>query len=524
MLILQSYSINIKLYTRGKYGKIIQNIFSGLEYGGTHLKENQNASKSKLLITQQEMVLIKNSAEAQNINIYGNLYDCLSLYKKLSQADLERNIVFDDRARAVILNRDNKKVLMDNISKEWYSISNYNISDSEMHCQLCGHRNKIICYIKNRITGVELHIGSECVKNYSNIDGLKQEMKRISNAIQEREMQKRKIEFEILEENDTDFLQKATEILDKFPVMLPYRLCKELNDTLEQLKLAKNTYIKSGGNLEQIFSTFSLLKIQFTSLYNKAEKHYEKVKDSILVCDRDTAKWLINNNSLIFEHVAKNNGLFNVDTLKKVYYQNFIRARLKVFIKHLADTDIKIIDITEKVIRFSIQNERYMNTITFTMPINKFMEKIGCYCLTDQTFIYDKRTIQDIAIEPTINNFGVLYNSVSNILNEKGYDFIIEEKSLQAYWKKLPYYEKKTKWSNNNQIAAMFKESNIEYFLAVFSQFLLKDESVLIKNFDYIVKKMECGKRWMTQKEKNYHEQIIREARGYQKQREFIPY
>lgn len=145
MLILQSYSINIKLYTRGKYGKIIQNIFSGLEYGGTHLKENQNASKSKLLITQQEMVLIKNSAEAQNINIYGNLYDCLSLYKKLSQADLERNIVFDDRARAVILNRDNKKVLMDNISKEWYSISNYNISDSEMHCQLCGHRNKIIC-------------------------------------------------------------------------------------------------------------------------------------------------------------------------------------------------------------------------------------------------------------------------------------------------------------------------------------------------------------------------------------------
>lgn len=58
----------------------------------------------------------------------------------------------------------------------------------------------------------------------------------------------------------------------------------------------------------------------------------------------------------------------------------------------------------------------------------------------------------------------------------------------------------------------------------MFSKFLLCEESILIKNFDYVIKKMECGKVWITQGEKDTNEQIVQEARGLQKQREFIHY
>ena len=69
----------------------------------------------RLLITQQEMILIKSSNETTNIELYGNLYDCIQNYTKLSKIDLENNIVFDKKARTELLNLENKKVMMDKI-------------------------------------------------------------------------------------------------------------------------------------------------------------------------------------------------------------------------------------------------------------------------------------------------------------------------------------------------------------------------------------------------------------------------
>ena len=69
-----------------------------------YMKMTKVAKVQRLLITQQEMVLIKNSNETKNIEVYGNLYDCVQEYKKLSKADLDNNRVFDKKARTVLLN------------------------------------------------------------------------------------------------------------------------------------------------------------------------------------------------------------------------------------------------------------------------------------------------------------------------------------------------------------------------------------------------------------------------------------
>lgn len=153
----------------------------------------QNIDKGqRLLITQQEMVLIKNSSEAANTELYGNLFDCIQDYTKLSKTDLDNNIVFDKKARAVLLNSENKKVMMNKIMDEWYSIKNYDIVETLIKCQLCGRPNKYVFYIHNKITEIDLHIGSDCVKNYSDITGIKQQKRDYHNYKENRHNKKGK--------------------------------------------------------------------------------------------------------------------------------------------------------------------------------------------------------------------------------------------------------------------------------------------------------------------------------------------
>lgn len=193
--------------------------------------------------------------------------------------------------------------------------------------------------------------------------------------------------------------------------------------------------------------------------------------------------------------------------------------------KHLAEKDIRMIGISKSFVHFSIKNNRYVYAITFTIPIRTFMERIGCYALTDSTYSFGKGTFNNIVIETTNNNFHAVYNSVFTILNKKGYDFIVEEKTFQAYWKKLLQYKTKSRWSNHVvQSEPMYKKSDIAQFLKTFSLFLLKDESYLEANFEIMKNGMEKGRVWITQQEKNTNEEAARYARGMQKQREFLPY
>ena len=170
------------------------------------MNRKSTASNQRLLITQQEMVLIKNSDEATNVDLYGNLFDCIQDYKKLSKSNLDNNMAFCQKAKTVLTNPDNRKVMMGKIKSEWHSYKNCDIVDALVNCQLCGRPNRYVYYIHNKITNVDLHIGSDCVRNFTDITGIKQQKKRLSQLKKEQEQQKRKIDFEVLEGDDSSFI------------------------------------------------------------------------------------------------------------------------------------------------------------------------------------------------------------------------------------------------------------------------------------------------------------------------------
>lgn len=486
---------------------------------------DNSISIKKLLITQQEMVLIKNSEEVKNVEIYGNLYECLERYKKLSKQDLENDMVFDDKSKVILLSQKNKKEMIAKIMREWYAVKEYDIADTNMNCQLCGKTNKYIFYIHNKLNDIELHIGSDCVKKFPDIIGIRFEQKELSQQRTENLRQKRKIEFEVMEGDELSFLDDVEKQYKNYRVMLPYNLNERIKETLYQLNSIKTSYIKSGGALEVVFEKYKKLKIQIRQLLEEATKHQEKFQNNILVCDKDTAEWLLVNNPRIGEKVAKNKGIFTEETLKSVWYPKYVEKVLPRIRKHLGDEDLRLLQINGNEIVFGIKNKRYYYPVSFSISINKFMQEIGSACLTNKEYVFTKKDLKDIRINVTKKNFEAVYNSILSVMKKYGYDFIIEDKTEQAYWKKMPYSEKRNKWSNHvTAIGAMYKKSNIETLLNAISPYLLEDEIVLDKNFGQVIKKMESGKAWLTQEDKNLNEQIARQAKGMQKQREFVHY
>ena len=488
------------------------------------MEESKKKVSNRLLITQQETVLIKNSEEVKNADIYGNLFDCLDKYKKLSNKDLEQNLAFDQKARVVLLDFQNKKNMMDNIMKEWYSSKEFDVADTKLNCQLCGRDNRYIFYIHNRLNNNDLHIGSDCVTKFPSITGIQQERTKLSQLKQNQTRQKRKVEFEVLEGENLGFLEEAEVEFKNFSVMLPLDLYNSLKDTLYQMNLIKTSYAKSGGNLLEAFKKYTDLKNVMIELLQQAQKHQESIRNCLLACDKDSADWLLTTHPKVWEEVAKNQGLFNETTLKKMYYPKFFVSMLPEIKKHIGDADIKIRNVNGNNVVFSIKNKRYYYSVMFSMSIKKFMERVGCFCLTNPNYFFTREELQDISIENTRRNFDAVYNSISSIMRKKGYDFVIEEKTEQVYLKKLPY-QAGNKWSSQTrQVDAMYKKLNVNVFLLTMSSFLLQEECVFEKQFNTVIRKLEGGSTWLTQREKDINEQIAREARGMQKQREFIAY
>lgn len=402
-------------------------------------KRNQNC----LLLTKQEMVLLKRSEEVKNIEMYGNLYSCLEKYINLSTLELKKNPVFDDKARAVLLNPRNKKEMMAHVIQEWISVENCDETEQEVHCELCGSKNKLIFYIHNKFTNDELHVGSECVKKFPGIVGIQNEQKRISTAKKEQDQRRRKIEFEAKERDLLNYLADADNKLKTFPIMIPYKQDKELSELLSMMRTSKKSYITNGGNLNQIFNVYKSLQDEFDELFVKLLNYYESVKNNILCCDRETANWLQKNNKLIYDKVAKNNSILTIDTIENIYQIEFVQKNINRFKFCLNDKSIRIIKAEGSQIQFSIKNQRYIYPVTFSVSIKAFMKNIGGQCLVNPDYKYDRKDLCDfISIDITMTNCNAMNNSVALILSRHGYEFYIEDRTENAYWKRKPVIEK----------------------------------------------------------------------------------
>lgn len=484
------------------------------------MSKRTNQNKNNLILTKRDLTLLHKSEEVKNVDIYGNLYECLQPYTILSEKDLLNDIVFDTKARMTLTH--NRKSMMSHIEEEWYAKSSFLHATTEVHCQLCGAKNIYVCYITNRLNGEELHVGSDCIKHFKDINGVNMALTKLQADKRDISKDARRSDFDAALGNYIDFTKISQEKFETFPVLLPYKLHLDMKNTIVNCNRIRTSYVTSGGNLNDCINKFHIKIKEFNALYQKAQTHYTQNKNNPLICTREIANWLDKNNPNIIIEIQKANGILTENTLQFIYEPNFVQRNLSLFSQCLKNKDVTFLKVNGSVIRCKIQNNRFIQPIYFTVPIQNFMKNIGCHCLIQNGYRFDKINLSP-SIENNPLNVNNILNYVINVLNNTNYTIILEDQIPQLYWEKKPTFSKR--WSTHiRNRKPLYKAISIEKILNIMSQLLFidtKSESEISQN---IISKMNMSGKWISKEEKDRNVQIVAEAAGMQKQREFIPY
>lgn len=484
---------------------------------------NKRSSNQGLILKKQDITLIKKSEEVKNVEVYGNLYECLKPYTVLSPKDLQNDIVFDDKARLTLMH--NVKQMMGHVKKEWYAKTSFNTATVEVHCQLCGTKNTYVCYIANRKNGEELHVGRECVRKYQDINGANVILTQLSSKQRDIAKEARKNNFDVALGDDIDFTDKAKEEIETFPILLPYKLYTDIVDTVKTCNRIRTSYISVGGNLDECINKFMIKKSEYEKLYEDANKYFFQTKDNLLICTREIADWLKKYYPSVITDIQKSRGILNEETLQYVHEPNFISRNLSLFSSSIKDNDVTFLNVAGSVINFKIENDRYVKPIYFTMPVKSFMKNIGCHCLTEKGYRFGKNSLSPSIVQNSSN----LNNVISyflHILKNTEYSITVEEKTSQIYWIKNQKIIS-NKWSRHvgdKSAKPIFKTVKESKILDIMSQILLNDNKSENEIADIVIHKINMSGKWITKDEKDRNIKIASEAAGMQKQREFTPY
>ncbi len=482
-----------------------------------NLKVNKSV---KLIISKEEMLLIQQSECPKDNSLYGNLYDVVHGMVSLTQSEFLNSKTFDNKARTVLTST--KNILIDNIIKEWYSYDYELITSKEIHCRLCNHKNKWIHYIRNRINGNELNVGSECVKKFPNIEITDFVSNKRTELLKKYNEDKNRIVFSEMEIAEPNFISDCAKKFDEFKIMLEIDLYLSLSKTIDNLRLIKSSYIKNGGNINEVKIRYNELKTEFNDLWESAIIFYNRNKDNPLICKKYVSDWLKKEYPIIWEKVAINKGLLNEETLAYVHLKPYISNHVSVFKKRINNSSIKLLRNDGDSLLFSLEDSTYRIPLYFRVRDNDFMKHIGCHCLIANDYRYGRKELESIIyIDKNNNTFEALYNRFSRIMNSVGFDIVISNGTY--YFKKLTQIIKSSKWSTRAI------KSEIEYKVISKDIFYTKCTSLIFTDDNEIENKFKLwynfvtynNSKWISQKENNDIDQLSAST-DFQKQREFI--
>lgn len=477
----------------------------------------------KLLLKQDEMILLKNSEAVKNIETYGNMYDCVMPYKVLSEIDLQKNELFNTKARATILG--NKNLLFQEIKDEWYAIGCNDETTEEVHCQLCGRKNKRIFYIKNRKNNNELHVGSECIKKFSDIENISVIRKTMREQLSLQNENKRRIQFSEIELDNVDYIKNAEKWFSDFRILLPAVLYNNIKMVLYNLNSLKTNYVKKGGKIEDIREQYIAYKKLFEKYKKEALQFYETNKMKPLICRKNLADWLETEHLNVWKHVLENGGFLDRETLEYCYQTEYVRAHLKQFNMKIRDDNIQIVGMNGPFIRFQLQNEDYRLPVYLLVSTKDFMKNIGCYCLTNKKYSYSKHDLVGAKFEKSNSNFEAICNRMKSAMEKSGLRI---EKAIYTddkYYVRLPQVIRASKWSTQKSITEIgYKRVAENNLYEIFDKLMFATDGDISSTFGKIRNKLDATqKKWISQGEKDNLEEISK-SMSVQKQREFVPY
>lgn len=434
---------------------------------------------TKSILSRDEISLLINSEEPKNNQIYGNLYEVLLKISNLKAATLQQLIDLQLDSVGVAALTYNKILLIENVKGEWY-VENHNAEDPDkkVKCGLCNTPNKYLFYIRNRINNKQLNVGSSCITNFPGIEGYAEYKYQLNKTIRTQKEIARRTEFHNRFPNCTEIIDSSSYYFDNLPILLSYELYFPLKDTVKNLRLIYTKYIKNGKTpFETQRDPFQLFKecvYTYNDLKTKADKFIENNINKSNVCKRSEIDWMLDNRKIkLMEQIAKNNGIYTIETLKEINSTTFITSNMGIFIEHNKSENVRFIKPKDDTtpLFFSIMERKIK--LFYRINIKKFMNEIGSNCFFDMLFTFDKNDLFKVSkVEINQKNLFAIINYLSDTLDKIGYVILIDEYTNDIYlYKKV---DKSVKELTSTKLIEFFninfiqKQFDIYKFIGIF--------------------------------------------------------
>ncbi len=393
---------------------------------------------TKSILSRDEMSLLLNSEEPKNIKLYGNLYSIICDLPKLKAVTLEQLPDIDNKAKAALTY--NKKTFFDTVIKEWYA---ERVSEEDpaqkVRCGLCNTPNKYLYYIRNRKNNTLLNVGSHCITKFPGIEGYIEQKKQLSQIHKGHQIIKRRNEFYDHFPDYEDFISDAEKYFSTLPILLPYELYTNLQNTIERMRLIATKYVNEGkkpyNSQYDSFALFQLAINTFAKLKTSSDIYISENMDKLLVCKRPEIDWMISENkTTLLQQISENGGLYTLNTLKNMYSFSFVKGYLELILSRNNSDLMRFEKITEGSIVFSFNKFGYQPPISFAIHLKNFMQYIGADCIINDSFGYGSKEILSISnIINSKRNLLSIIEYIDNMMNLLNCVFLLDETSKTLY-------------------------------------------------------------------------------------------
>lgn len=388
---------------------------------------------TKSILSRDEISLLRNSEEIKNVDLYGNLYNTLFKITNLEAVSLNElnEYGLDDKGSTILAHTKGK--LIDDITHEWYVESkSAEDPDKKVRCGLCNTPNRYLFYIKNRLSNVQLNVGSSCMKKFSEIDGYANHKYELGQIQKNQRERARWLQFHDKFPEAESIIDSANFYFDNLPILLPYKIYFHLEDVVQLLHIIHIQYIKYGKTPNETqkdpFKLFEETINRYSKLKVKADDFIKQNINKPYICKHTEIDWMRQNKKdILLKKISLNNGFYTVDSLGEIASVNFINQNFNTLSSRLPSKFIRLICPKDEhsSLYFTIkQGYEYL----YSISIKRFMKQIGSKCFFDNTYIIDEQELFKIS-KIVISNKALehITESLKDDLDKMRYALLVDD-------------------------------------------------------------------------------------------------
>ncbi len=372
-------------------------------------------------IIKREKKLVEKSSIA-DLPEYSGLVDVLSRYDIVNDKVLEMDAAIDEPTKYTIKNT--WAAIVVNAADEWQF---YNFADKKSKCMLDNKDIKTEYYIKNKVNGNQLTVGSECVKHFGFENGLDSGVTSKSYIAQQQREQRRirrREDITKLYGNIDRQLNDYYSQLTDCPVLLNTELFHTAKKKIDVIKQFYDDFVDSK---ERDATLFPALKQDIDVYLNDVVKLWvDNQKDKLFSCTLDDARFLVAENHLdIVTRIRDNDGLLDEETVVYVSHAKFINKHLKTF-RHALSPYFRVIHLTPSGLHIAFESDNLAG-IDYNISPKNFLEMFS-------GVLFDKPVVKRFSdyysictFADTTSNRWNLIEALYHFFQKSSYDFLYDE-------------------------------------------------------------------------------------------------